>query len=396
MHTTPEEYPRPATSRPSPVRQRGTSEASNDEVLDFQNHTFSGGEASEGSTQTPNAVEAPVTASNNAANVTEASSRTETQTRGGSEAPAGGAAQERAPAPDLEAGQPDVDVGLTQAQHNVLVAEQMVKSQIFACVYCAPIVLAISVVLSREWGFTCDSFLQLWLFGVGALQVLRLPMRLVLVRRLMGYIHDEAQEDQWQAVLEEIRRSVPHMSLSFLNVVSLAWYLLGIVETMRSEDCEVKAPDTYKLSLALVIIFLVFLGFSCMCRLLYICLICFHHILIPPMPNNHPTLFLQNAGASEEVLNALLDSRFVFEGETQIALARADPEPVCAICLDEFKPMDEVSTLPCGHHFHYSEISQWLKDKRTCPLCNQEVTLTGLAEKENGDKKDKEKGPDSV
>lgn len=51
------------------------------------------------------------------------------------------------------------------------------------------------------------------------------------------------------------------MSLSFLNVVSLAWYLLGIVETFRAEDCKERAPDTYKLSLALVIIFLVFLGY---------------------------------------------------------------------------------------------------------------------------------------
>jgi len=266
-----------------------------------------------------------------------------------------------------------------QVQHNVLVAEQMVKSQIFACVYCAPIVLAIAVVLSSEWHNTCDSFLHLWLFGVGALQVLRLPMRIYLVRRLGRYINTEAEDDQWQSVLEDIRRSNPHMALSFLNVLSLAWYLLGIVETMRtSSDCETESPDTYKLALALVIIFLVFLGFSCMCRLLYICLICFHHILLPPLPNHHQNVFMRNAGVSEEVLHAL--PRFAFEGETQMP----DRDPTCAICLDEFKPSDEVSTLPCGHHFHYSEISQWLRDKRTCPLCNQEVTMKALLEKQAG------------
>jgi hypothetical protein len=265
-----------------------------------------------------------------------------------------------------------LDMGLTQVQHNVLVAEQMVKSQIFACVYCAPIVLAIAVVISSEWHASCDSFLQLWLAGVAVLQILRLPMRLVLIRRLMAYVHDEAQDDLLQFILEDIRRSKPHMSLSFLNVVSLVWYLLGIVETLRTEDCEDKAPDTYKLSLALVIIFLVFLGLSCLCRLLYICLICFHHICFPPPPNHNANLLLANAGASEEVLEAL--PRFVFGAQTQMP----EEDLVCAICLDEFKPTDEVSKLPCGHYFHYSEISQWLKDKRTCPLCNQEVTLKGL------------------
>ena len=46
----------------------------------------------------------------------------------------------------------------------------------------------------------------------------------------------------------------------------------------------------------------------------------------------------------------------------------------------------KVCSLPCGHRFRHHELKLWLTDKRTCPLCNDEITirrLKGLPEESN-------------
>lgn len=51
-------------------------------------------------------------------------------------------------------------------------------------------------------------------------------------------------------------------------------------------------------------------------------------------------------------------------------LARDCGAMACQVCLDELRPADEVSRLPCGHAFHDECISRWLTECRaTCPIC---------------------------
>lgn len=45
----------------------------------------------------------------------------------------------------------------------------------------------------------------------------------------------------------------------------------------------------------------------------------------------------------------------------------------CLICMDEFVVNDEVIRMSCRHFFHHKCISEWLKDKSSCPLCRQIV-----------------------
>jgi len=50
---------------------------------------------------------------------------------------------------------------------------------------------------------------------------------------------------------------------------------------------------------------------------------------------------------------------------------------VCAICLDTFKPMDELRVLPCNHQFHKKCVDSWLLGTNSqkkchtnaCPVC---------------------------
>ncbi|KAF9121988.1 hypothetical protein BGW39_010123 [Mortierella sp. 14UC] len=41
----------------------------------------------------------------------------------------------------------------------------------------------------------------------------------------------------------------------------------------------------------------------------------------------------------------------------------------CSICLCEYEDLDELRHLPCNHYFHQECVDEWLKLKRTCPLC---------------------------
>eukprot|EP00927_Polykrikos_kofoidii_P073906 TRINITY_DN69920_c0_g1_i1.p1 TRINITY_DN69920_c0_g1~~TRINITY_DN69920_c0_g1_i1.p1 ORF type:complete len:276 (+),score=52.16 TRINITY_DN69920_c0_g1_i1:45-830(+) len=46
---------------------------------------------------------------------------------------------------------------------------------------------------------------------------------------------------------------------------------------------------------------------------------------------------------------------------------------ICVVCQDKMNPQsveDDVRTLPCGHEFHFRCISQWLKQRNTCCICN--------------------------
>merc|ERR1711998_791667 len=45
----------------------------------------------------------------------------------------------------------------------------------------------------------------------------------------------------------------------------------------------------------------------------------------------------------------------------------------CVICLNDFKPGEEIRTLSCEHVFHKSCIDSWLETHTTCPLCNVQL-----------------------
>lgn len=45
----------------------------------------------------------------------------------------------------------------------------------------------------------------------------------------------------------------------------------------------------------------------------------------------------------------------------------------CAICLCEYEPDDLLRQMPCRHMFHKECVDEWLKLKRTCPLCKFDI-----------------------
>ena len=53
----------------------------------------------------------------------------------------------------------------------------------------------------------------------------------------------------------------------------------------------------------------------------------------------------------------------------------------CVICLEDFKPKEKVTALPCIHFFHTPCIKNWIKNNKTCPICKFELTEENLAKK---------------
>lgn len=64
-------------------------------------------------------------------------------------------------------------------------------------------------------------------------------------------------------------------------------------------------------------------------------------------------------------------------------LHKADPliknGKACAICIDAFRPYDQVRHLPCRHSFHKLCVDPWLKIKHVCPLCKVNVVEIVIA-----------------
>ena len=74
-------------------------------------------------------------------------------------------------------------------------------------------------------------------------------------------------------------------------------------------------------------------------------------------------------GLSRAQMSALASRRYLGERD---ALA-SKGEASCVICLCEYDEGDEMHMLPCAHGFHKKCVSQWLKDKPTCPACQRDV-----------------------
>lgn len=44
-------------------------------------------------------------------------------------------------------------------------------------------------------------------------------------------------------------------------------------------------------------------------------------------------------------------------------------EEPCTICLNDFKPGNDVYFLPCFHCYHVTCLREWVKKNKTCPIC---------------------------
>ncbi|XP_022640351.1 probable E3 ubiquitin-protein ligase HIP1 isoform X3 [Vigna radiata var. radiata] len=71
-----------------------------------------------------------------------------------------------------------------------------------------------------------------------------------------------------------------------------------------------------------------------------------------------------STGLSEDLISKYLTETIYCSSEP------SQEEEACAICLEEYKNVDDVGTLKaCGHDYHVSCIRKWLSMKKVCPIC---------------------------
>jgi len=74
-----------------------------------------------------------------------------------------------------------------------------------------------------------------------------------------------------------------------------------------------------------------------------------------------------NVGLNQEEINNLN------EGEYNIKLKKNNDLNNCIICLSDFVIGEKIRFLPCLHFFHTNCIDNWLKTKKNCPICNNQI-----------------------
>ncbi|KAJ8753128.1 hypothetical protein K2173_017687 [Erythroxylum novogranatense] len=52
---------------------------------------------------------------------------------------------------------------------------------------------------------------------------------------------------------------------------------------------------------------------------------------------------------------------------------RASDQDECIVCLEWFKPGDQLMHLPCAHRFHTLCLVPWLETNSHCPCCRMEI-----------------------
>ena len=60
-----------------------------------------------------------------------------------------------------------------------------------------------------------------------------------------------------------------------------------------------------------------------------------------------------------------------------------DKDEKCTICLELYKPDDQLTYPDCGHRFHYDCLHTWAKYKTECPLCRCEIPVRYIQESED-------------
>lgn len=70
-----------------------------------------------------------------------------------------------------------------------------------------------------------------------------------------------------------------------------------------------------------------------------------------------------------EMTSTHADEKTQLTYETIINVRTLEGTDKCVICLDDYKPIDAMKLLKCGHYFHEKCIKEWEKKQKKCPTC---------------------------
>ncbi|KAL5564273.1 hypothetical protein UlMin_027437 [Ulmus minor] len=82
-----------------------------------------------------------------------------------------------------------------------------------------------------------------------------------------------------------------------------------------------------------------------------------------------------NTGLTEEMITRRLKTMpYLSSGTEECPEKEAE---CCIICQDNYKNLEKVGSLDCGHEYHAECLKNWLVLKNVCPICKSEALSTG-------------------
>jgi hypothetical protein len=109
-----------------------------------------------------------------------------------------------------------------------------------------------------------------------------------------------------------------------------------------------------------------------------------NRVQFPSYPVQFPTYpppdFLDQPAFSTILNNSLRDVELKRHEEIDVDIEprhakTADLANECSICCKKFELGEKLSTLECGHSFHYPCLVEWGKYKPECPLCRKKIPI---------------------
>ncbi|KAM6550385.1 hypothetical protein CsatB_000193 [Cannabis sativa] len=87
-----------------------------------------------------------------------------------------------------------------------------------------------------------------------------------------------------------------------------------------------------------------------------------------------------NTGLSEDAITSQLKTKPYLSSRMRLNLEEADcqykEDDCCIICQDEYKNLEKIGILNCGHEYHAECLKRWLLIKNVCPVCKSEALST--------------------
>ncbi|EME31773.1 zinc finger (C3HC4-type RING finger) family protein [Galdieria sulphuraria] len=223
----------------------------------------------------------------------------------------------------------------------------------FSFIYVGACIVASVTILCLTWNKPCDEPLKYWVLFNGVISLLY-----TIFKRLSN---EDLVDDYSQLTSIQQRSLICFRIISWL---SLAWFIVGMVWVFRCETCQRTAVALYRLSLALVIINLIFLGVSV---LLACCIFVLAPNLFRPDFNLDGSVTFHRRGATKKEIDRILLVRYHRDS--------SEEESTCPICLCEYEEGNLLRILPCTskHRFHATCVDRWLILNKSCPLCKAEI-----------------------
>jgi len=147
---------------------------------------------------------------------------------------------------------------------------------------------------------------------------------------------------------------------SLVCACEFIWFAIGLYWVNVTENCDEKSPKLY---FTVKVYTAVCLAFTAIVALNAVGI----YTVMSWMLRNG--MLRSREAAPSGTLHKLRLLKFDADSEE----FQAAPE--CSICLATFDDSKEVRVTQCGHLFHSRCLENWLKLRRACPLCRQDVTL---------------------